>query len=86
MQVDALSSEKAPEVVTPPEQPGWTDPAYADSFGKSLAKGFGKDKGYGGNVTQQLADKADRLCSCCGLKGHHHGSVSTGSYPAAKAA
>ena len=53
MQVDALSSEKAPEIGAQPEQPSWTDPAYADSPGKSFAKGFGKGKGYGGDrVTQ----------------------------------
>ena len=45
MQVDALSdkaAEKAPEKSVSPEQAAWSDPSWADSLGKSYAKGFGK--------------------------------------------
>ena len=73
MQVDALSdkiAEKVPEKVVSPEEAAWSDPAWADSLGKSFAKGFGKGKGYGGKVAQPV-DKAERICNCCGLKGHY---------------
>ena len=72
MQVDALSDkiEKAPEKIVLPEDAAWGDPAWADSLGKSYAKGFGKGKGYGGKTAQPV-DKAERICNCCGLKGHY---------------